>query len=37
MVEGDYEVNAGETSDAKPAQLAVGPERETSQDELLLP
>jgi hypothetical protein len=37
LVEGEYEVNAGETSDVKPAQLAVGPERETSQNELLLP
>ena len=37
MVEGDYEVNAGERSDAKPAQITVGPERESSKNELLLP
>ena len=37
LSEGEYEVNAGETSDVKPAQLAVGAERESSQNELLLP
>ncbi len=37
MVEGDYEVNGGERSDAKPAQITVGPERESSKDDLLLP
>jgi hypothetical protein len=37
LVEGEYEVNAGETSGVKPAQLKVGPERESSQNELLLP
>jgi hypothetical protein len=37
LVEGEYEVNAGETSKVKPAQLEVGPERETSQNDLLLP
>nr|MDQ3571852.1 hypothetical protein [Actinomycetota bacterium] len=35
--EGDYEVNGGERSDAKPAQLTVGPPRSSSSDELLLP
>jgi hypothetical protein len=35
--EGDYEVNGGERSDAKPAQVTVGPERPSSSDELLLP
>jgi hypothetical protein len=37
MVEGDYEVNGGERSGAKPAQISVGPERESSSGELLLP
>ena len=37
MVEGDYEINGGERSGAKPAQIVVGPERESSSDELLLP
>ncbi len=37
MAEGDYEINGGERSDAKPAQIAVGPERESSKDQLLLP
>lgn len=35
--EGSYEVNAGERSGAKPAQVEVGPPRESSSDELLLP
>lgn len=37
LSEGDYEVNAGERSDAEPAQLKVGPPRESSSDQLLLP
>lgn len=37
MAEGDYEVNGGNRSDAKPAQVAVGTERKSSKDELLLP
>ena len=37
VVEGDYEINGGERSDAKPAQISVGPERESSKDQLLLP
>lgn len=35
--EGDYEVNGGERSDAKPAQITIGPPRPNSNDELLLP
>ena len=37
LAEGDYEVNAGERSDASPAQLRVGAPRKSSSDELLLP
>ena len=37
VVEGDYEVNGGERSDAKPAQITIGPSRPSSSDELLLP
>jgi hypothetical protein len=37
VVEGDYEVNGGERSDAKPAQITVGSARASSSDELLLP
>jgi hypothetical protein len=37
LSEGAYEVNAGERSDAEPAQLRVGPPRKSSSDELLLP
>ena len=37
MQEGAYEASAGEESRARPAQLLVGPERKSSQDELLLP
>jgi hypothetical protein len=37
VVEGDYEVNGGERSDARPAEITVGPERESSNGELLLP
>ncbi|MGH2953268.1 MAG: hypothetical protein ACRDK9_04490 [Solirubrobacterales bacterium] len=35
--EGEYEVTAGEASDAREGQLAVGPDRPTSQNELLKP
>ena len=35
--EGDYEVNGGERSSAKPAELKVGPPRPSSNDQLLLP
>jgi hypothetical protein len=35
--QGDYEVSPGEESRAKPALLTVGPERASSQNELLLP
>jgi hypothetical protein len=35
--EGDYEVRPGEESNARPALLTVGPERASSQNELLLP
>lgn len=34
---GEYEVTAGEDSSARPAALEVGPERPSSQNELLLP
>jgi hypothetical protein len=37
LVEGDYEINGGERSGAKPAQITVGPERPSSSDQLLLP
>jgi hypothetical protein len=37
LAEGDYEVNAGERSDSKPAQVTVGPERPSSSDELMMP
>jgi hypothetical protein len=37
LAEGDYEVNAGDRSDAAPAELRVGPPRKSSSDELLLP
>jgi hypothetical protein len=37
LVEGDYEVTAGPESNARPGELAVGPERASSQNELLLP
>ncbi len=37
MQEGEYEVTAGADSDARAADLRVGPERASSQDELLLP
>ena len=35
--EGDYEVNGGERSSARPAQLKVGPERASAKDQLLQP
>jgi hypothetical protein len=35
--EGEYEVSAGEESRARPATLTIGPERASSQNELLLP
>jgi hypothetical protein len=35
--EGDYEVNGGDRSDARPAQVTVGPQRASSSDQLLLP
>jgi hypothetical protein len=35
--QGDYEVTPGSESDARPALLTVGPERASSQNEVLLP
>ena len=35
--EGEYEISGGERSDAQPAQVKVGPPRDSSSDELLLP
>jgi hypothetical protein len=35
--EGDYEVNGGERSDARPAKLKVGPPRPSSSGDVLLP
>lgn len=35
--QGDYEVSPGEDSGARPALLTVGPQRASSQNELLLP
>ena len=35
--EGEYEVTAGEDSNARPTLLTVGPERASSQNDLLLP
>jgi hypothetical protein len=37
LKEGDYEVTAGEASPVRATTLAVGPERPSSQNELLLP
>jgi hypothetical protein len=37
LVEGDYEATAGAELDIKPARIAVGPDRPTSQNELLQP
>jgi hypothetical protein len=37
LEEGDYEATAGEGSDIRPDKLAVGPERPSSQNELLQP
>ena len=35
--EGDYEITAGEESDSAPTKLIVGPQRASSQNDLLLP
>lgn len=37
LEEGTYEVNGGERSSAKPAEIKVGPPRPNSNDDLLLP
>lgn len=37
LEEGDYIVSAGEDSNLRESELQVGPERESSQNELLLP
>ncbi len=37
LEEGDYEASAGAEIGIKPAKLTVGPPRETSQNDLLLP
>lgn len=37
LLEGDYTVSAGEDSDARESKLVVGPERPSSQNEVLLP
>jgi len=37
LEEGDYEVSGGPESKAREGKLVVGPERESSQNELLLP
>ena len=37
LEEGDYVVSAGEDSSVREGALEVGPERESSQNELLLP
>jgi hypothetical protein len=37
LVEGDYEATAGAEIDIKPARVEVGPDRPTSQNELLQP
>jgi hypothetical protein len=37
MEEGAYEVSAGAESGATPAELLIGPERKSSQNDLLLP
>jgi hypothetical protein len=37
LEEGDYEVTAGTDSDARSSVLAVGPQRASSQNDLLLP
>jgi hypothetical protein len=37
LQEGEYEVTAGEESDARSSELVIGPERPSAQDELLLP
>lgn len=37
LQQGDYEASAGDQSQAKPATLTVGPQRKSSQNDLLLP
>ena len=37
LEEGEYQVTAGEDSNARETQLEVGPERASSQNDLLLP
>ena len=37
MEEGAYQVSAGAESNSRPTELLVGPERKSSQNELLLP
>jgi hypothetical protein len=37
LAEGTYEAEAGDESNARPGTLEVGPERPTSQNDLLLP
>ena len=37
LQEGEYEVTGGTESRAKPAELVIGPQRPSAQDELLLP
>ena len=37
LQEGDYEVTGGTESHAKPADLVIGPERPSGQNDLLLP
>ena len=37
LAEGEYEVTGGEESDARESLLVVGPDRESSQNDLLLP
>lgn len=37
LVEGSYEASAGEDAESRPGELEVGPERESAQNELLLP
>jgi hypothetical protein len=37
LQEGDYEVTGGTESRAKPAELVIGPERPSGQNDLLLP
>ena len=37
LVQGEYEATAGDNATIKPSELTVGPPRETSQNDLLLP